>query len=1067
MLILNSIRITIASITLSFLSDLQVGPYRAQIKDIEASLALSDPCTNRLHQEHLGSRKRTDEYDSNAYALTLTLCETTLERDSNHHLMRLARLGRINFEALAFQWPTPFLVPTSFIGNDPNASFFAMRAKLAGLQLSDRINDLQQLLEIIQSIHREDRRGPPNNAASSPSLNGPLPFAIPRIYVALECGPIVARLMYDTDKGEKHRAIELRNNGFSTSLHAQYEHPSAAISRYFPAASSVHALHWNMATCLIVEPILARVRSKHNFIGLGDPHLLASDKDFLDDPPVLSIGVISVCGSAHAVAQIDGGPDSFAVIDVSTLLVELSANLETVCIELWHPISVDAALRLMSLVPPSGSKASNDSTAPLFLHLPTGLTANVTVARFVVFITAPDINPHDTLELSRGFALRTAVSFEYSSLRGDQEHWFKNLQRSQKRSRLSLPAEALSDAVGASKTFGPPGDKSAFIKSRLHKFLFRAAVATQYEPDEPGIVGREDVSNGSQDIVQIDTIQADICLSSKQMTAQAQNIDTCEISLQIPLIRIYFELVHAYSVLLGLQTVSILSPPRPPRSSVSSERLDHSPIILFHGNVTAIQALVTLPTKKLVLRIDGLSGHLASGVSPRFKWSKTTVFVKLPSWTNGWDVPSANKWDEFITLQAWEISFTTLAGSLCVSIDGDGGRLRIPHGFILADLIQDASVAAKAVKHIVHMAGTGCYSDMPNPEPEGPKSVPHLTIRLGCLCVEAQDDPFEAKLGLIWQTAPDAIKQRIDREEAFSAKVAAILAEEREMSTLADIPQTDTEHEYQFNSKHSVSIEDARRRLDDVHALDWSLRLEQARDQRDKAENFVLHKLYGTFVPSTFDALSEIMVLPQPLSDAPLFRATLENLCLTISPPSFSIDQLPEVMHTLGSGLPRDTQFSLLVPLHIHFTLSSMTANLRNYPIPLLHIPEQAEPSQISWTFDTDLIVAEEMGTDMSVDWISCPIIESHHSIHGETPFSILVPKTIMPVKTYATPIIKIATPEATTFSWGVSYGPAMQDVMRILDTLSSSPRDPSPTLGSWDKVMLSSRAISYFLNYL
>lgn len=287
------------------------------------------------------------------------------------------------------------------------------------------------------------------------------------------------------------------------------------------------------------------------------------------------------------------------------------------------------------------------------------------------------------------------------------------------------------------------------------------------------------------------------------------------------------------------------------------------------------------------------------------------------------------------------------------------------------------------------------------------------------------------------------------------------------MSALPDVPPMGTEHEYQFNSKHSVSIEEARRRLDDVHALDWSLRLEQAKEQRDKAENFVLHKLFGTSVPTSPDALSEVMVIPQPSSDAPLLRATLENLCLTISPPSFAIDQLPEVMHTLGSGLPRDTQFSLLVPLHIHFTVSSMTASLRNYPIPLLHIPQQAEPSQISWTFDTDLIVAEEMGTDMSVDWIRCPVIEPHHSIHGEMPFSILVPKTIMPVKTYATPIIKIATPEATTFSWGVSYGPAMQDVMRILDTLSSSPRDTSPTLGFWDKVMLLSCNVIFSKSFL
>ncbi|KAF8974465.1 golgi-body localization protein domain-containing protein [Flammula alnicola] len=936
MLILHSVKVSA-----------ETGPYKAHIKDIDVELSLSDPSSNRLHKEHLGCRQKTDSCDSNAYALQITL-------QSNHHVMRLARLGLISFQALAFQWPTPFLVPTPFMGNDPNASFLAIHVKLAGVHLTDRIHDLQRLLNTVKATEKTDNQDPPYATPRSQS------FPIP-----------LARTIYDADKGEKHRAIELRSN--------EYKHSSTAIRRFFPAASSVQSLHWNFALSINLEPILVRVR-------LGEPNL--------HDPSVLSIGSVEIAGVANA---------SVAIIDNSTLAFDLSVVLETICIELWHPISVSP---------------SSTTSRPRFLHLPTGLSAKATVARFVIFITAPDISPHDNLELSRGFALRTTTSLEYCCLRANQDHWFNNLQRSQKRAKLLLPAEALVDAIVAAKELGYPGDKSASVKMQLSNFVFRAAVATQYEPDDPAIVGRDDIPDSSKDVIRIDSAQLDACLSCKTTTSGLQRIDACDISVQIPLIRAYFQLVHAYSILLGLQTVGILRPPRPTPPTVSTEQPKSDIVVVFHGNVTAVQALLTLPTQKLVVRMDGLSGHLSSGVTPRIKWNKTTCFVALPSQNNRWEDPSERKWDEFVTLQAWEISFTPLAGSLCIAVDGDGGLVRIPYGFVLADLVQDVVISMKAMKHMAHMASAGCYSEMPDPEPEGPKSVPHLTIRLGCLCAEAQDDPFETRLGLIWRTGAEAVKQRIDREEAFKVKVAAVLSAEPELSSTTNTTKVDPEHEYQFGSKHSVSIDEARKRLDDVHALDWTLRLEKEKDQRSKDESSILHKLCGTFTPLTSDALLEVMTLPKPSSETPLIRAMLQNLCLTISPPTFSIDRVVDIMHELGGGLPRDTKFSLLVPLHVHFTLSSLHITLRDYPLPLLRIPERTDATSISWTFDTDLIIGEEMGTELSVDWVDCPIIEAPQALHGEAPFSILVPKTIMP-------------------------------------TLSNSPRDSSPTLGFWDKMRL------------
>jgi hypothetical protein len=139
--------------------------------------------------------------------------------------------------------------------------------------------------------------------------------------------------------------------------------------------------------------------------------------------------------------------------------------------------------------------------------------------------------------------------------------------------------------------------------------------------------------------------------------------------------------------------------------------------------------------------------------------------------------------------------------------------------------------------------------------------------------------------------------------------------------------------------------------------------------------------------------------------------------------------------------------------MHVKLNLSSLRVTLRDYPLPLINIPPHADKNTAAAEFETDLVIAEEMGTDMSVDWIDCPVVEPCHGIYGVAPLSISVPKTIMPVKTYASPVVRFLTNDVTIFSWGVSYGPATQDLMRVAESLSCSSRDSSPSIGFWDKV--------------
>jgi Domain of unknown function (DUF2405)/RNA pol II promoter Fmp27 protein domain len=1037
--IIHSIRLDVASIGLSILAEAETGPYKMVIKDVSVDFSLSDPDRNWLHRKHLGCSTKSDTHDPDVYSLKLILHQITVERQIRHHSMRLARLDYLDLTALASQWPTPFLVPSPFMG-DVNSPILAVHTRIAGVQITEQIQDLQRLITIMGSTQKTQDEFP---TLSTPST----PLSIPRLIIGLESGPIGARIIYDA---EKHCALELRNNGFAVSLDSEYKHPSLSIAQTFPQASSVQSLHWNCTLFIVLEPVLLRVRLKYKSIAVEGETLFSSDKDFLDDPPVLSLGTIEVNVTANAVAQIDGSAESLAIIDKSTLFYDLSAAFDTICTELWHPTSVDATRRLLSIIPHrTKMPEATSEPQPQFTRLPAGLLAKIAVAHFVVYVTSPVVSPGENLELSRGFALRTTISLEYCSLHASHSHWFDDSKRTRSRAKLLLPAEPSVDALVAAQTIVPPNEKSAFVKVRVVNLAFRTAVATPYEPDEPAIVGRDDLADNHQEFLSINHMQFDLCLSCKVLSPHTNFTDICNISVQIPSMRADLELAHAYSVLLGLQTFRILYPPRSPRPASRVAESKSNLIFMLQGNITTIRVHLALPNQKLFARIDGLSPCMDSIGPPRIKMVKTAVFVSLPPQINRWEEPTGSRWDEFVTLQAWEICLVPHDRSLSISINGDSGRLRIPYGFVLANLVQDAVVSVKAVRHLSHMASAGNYSAMPSPEPEGPKSVPHVTLRLECLCLEAQDDPFESKLALIWQAGAEAVKQRLDREEAFKAKVTTILTAVPDLQTAE--PKAEGEHEYQFSATHTVSIEDARKRLNDLHVLDWTLRLQRLKEQRSKEEDAIMRKAHSP--PPASSRSPDLTPTPSLPQAPPLLRVTFHNLSLTISPPSFSIDRLPDVMHELGSGLPRDTKFSLLVPLHIHFTLSSLQVSLRDYPLPLLRVPVRSNSREVSWTFDTDIIIAEEMGSQLSVDWIDCPIIHPRQALHGEVPFSIAVPKTIMPVKTYAAPIIEVTTSGPTILSWGVSYGPAIQDMSRVVDTLSSSPRDSSPALGFWDKV--------------
>jgi hypothetical protein len=153
-------------VSLSFsASNFGSGAYKALVKHISITASLSDRSKSALHREHLGSREGQDSFDSDAYALAITLRQITLERDSLLQTMRLVRLGRIELQMLIYQWPTPFLNPSPFLRSDGNASLLAIHLKLDNVHFADRINELHRLLALLMSHQKSKAPNSPTLAA--------------------------------------------------------------------------------------------------------------------------------------------------------------------------------------------------------------------------------------------------------------------------------------------------------------------------------------------------------------------------------------------------------------------------------------------------------------------------------------------------------------------------------------------------------------------------------------------------------------------------------------------------------------------------------------------------------------------------------------------------------------------------------------------------------------------------------------------------------------------------------------------------------------------------------------
>ncbi|KAJ5257032.1 hypothetical protein N7478_013136 [Penicillium angulare] len=545
----------------------------------------------------------------------------------------------------------------------------------------------------------------------------------------------------------------------------------------------------------------------------------------------------------------------------------------------------------------------------------------------------------------------------------------------------------------------------------------------------------------------------------------------------------------------GEPSISLPPPPYSPSSSSKNE------LVTFDVKATVVQLKLNLPADPpMMLQIYGLAGGSQRLSTPHIKANLVRIHAEAPKLKGVWArIGSMNN----VRLDFRKMRFkqgSNLTEERSIDLWADFIRLGVPHHMVMHRIFDNLINTSKAFKQLRHRFKSRSREFVSERAPEEPKKVPRISLRTKALLFELEDDAFEWKLGCIYRTGLIEQTQRLAREDAFDLKAQRVKESDQRRATsrlraksshrtlrsertsqdtrrsksadtrtkVDDEPQTrgrarkyryDTEGATCLTAEQKISTDAAWNRLQQHNAQVWKEKIDAAMKFQGTSIKEVRNLFSGADEPPD-DAKETETILAIPNRPG-LLSALISDVNLVIDKPSFPSDEFRKFLHRIGKGMPMSMNYGLLVPMSFNLEMGEARVNLRDYPLDLLHIPglrPGQSPRLPSWSLRTNFVVAEEFRDEESARQVEVELIPSTEAADGSPvdPFKLKVWRSVTPVKTYSDPVIEINTSLPTSISWGVSYQPVIQDMMKIIEGFTKPEIDPSERVGFWDKIRLS-----------
>ena len=527
--------------------------------------------------------------------------------------------------------------------------------------------------------------------------------------------------------------------------------------------------------------------------------------------------------------------------------------------------------------------------------------------------------------------------------------------------------------------------------------------------------------------------------------------------------------------------------------------LGPSEITTIDFRSTLIQLKASMPADPpMMIQISGVEAGRHRWSLPFLRTRLTRLYAQSPQ--------AKDCWSRIISVKTLRLDLreqrrkqgANLFQERTVDIAAEAIRIGIPHQLIIHKIFDNLTNVVKTTKQLQHQLMTGSEEDVLQKLPEGPRHVPKISLRSQIFAFEIEDDSFEWKLGTIYRLGLIEQQQRLAREEAFRLKVKTLEQNDakkssrrgkkdsrsqsrpngveqkkneprsdgsnsrgRSISPSAEYGKRmryDTEGKCGLSGEARRNIQQARERLNIHNSQSWKKRVNRGLRFQNRAMRDIRTMVGGVDeMPDDIEQKEAVLEVPQ----RPALAAFLiSDLGIIIDRPSFPIYQYPEFLHRIGKGMPKDMQYSLLIPMNLSISIGEARATLRDYPLPMLHVPAirpGQSPRLPSLSLRADFVVAEEFRGKESTRHAQVTVVppETTDAQHATKGLVIEFPRTVSPVKTFSDMKIDVNTSAATRFTWGTSYQPAIQDMMQVVEGFTKPPVDPSERVGFWDKIRL------------
>jgi hypothetical protein len=535
--------------------------------------------------------------------------------------------------------------------------------------------------------------------------------------------------------------------------------------------------------------------------------------------------------------------------------------------------------------------------------------------------------------------------------------------------------------------------------------------------------------------------------------------------------------------------------------SESSAKLE---IVTIDVKVHFVQVKADMPADPpLMLQIYSLETGRHRWASPFLRSRLVRLYAESPSVKRTWSRILSVKSLRMDYRQSKRRYGHTITDERSFDISTDAIRIAVPHQLVMHKIFDNLANVIKTVKQMNYRFRSGTEHYILNKEPEGPKHVPKISLRSRAVLLELEDSSFEWKLGTIYRIGLMEQKQRLAREQAFVLKVRKLQQEDEQRGNnrlrarsaqephgRAKTRKRDKELRFHRRNKSAdssdrgslsrgrsdhpmrydkdgfsglsatchTSVEDAREKLNRLNAQTWKKRIDHALTTQNRSMTDIRSMFWGLDeLPDDIDQKETILAIPQRPA---LMALLVSDLDITIDKPSFPISEYPRYLHRIGKGMPLDTHYSLLIPMHVQLNIGEAKIQLRDYPLPLLHFPAigSIQSSRVpSMSIKTDFVIAEELRDVESSRVSRVVVVPQDRTSSGEPTggFAVDVRRTVAPVKTYSDMTIDINSAYPTRVTWGTSYQPAIQDMMQVIENFTKPAIDPSERVGFWDKIRL------------